>query len=289
MSEDKNIRFETDPEVLNHEWDGIEEFSNPVPKWWLYTWYVCILWALGYFVVMPSVPGITGYYKGLIGYSSRDIVATEIAEAKQLAAPNEAKLAAASLSEIKADADLFDFALAGGRSAYAVNCVQCHGNGAEGGIGYPNLNDDDWLWGGDLESIRYTLAHGIRFEQDEDTRFSSMPMFGKDELLDSAQIADLAQYVLAFSGKNSKPASEEAATVFAENCADCHGMDGKGDQEQGAPNLTDAIWLYGDTPADVATMIHGRRGGVMPAWGHRLDEATIKKLAIYVHSLGGGQ
>jgi cytochrome c oxidase cbb3-type subunit 3 len=180
-------------------------------------------------------------------------------------------------------------AIAGGRAAFGDNCAPCHGRGAQGFTGFPNLNDDDWIWGGSLEAIYQTIAHGVR-NGGAEARDSAMPRFGLDGILERAQINDVADYVLSLSGKAPDPAAaERGKTIYADNCVSCHGEDGKGNRDLGAPNLADAIWLNGGTKAEVMRSIETGRGGVMPAWAGRLDEATVKKLAVYVHSLGGGE
>ena len=170
-----------------------------------------------------------------------------------------------------------------------VNCVQCHGSGAAGSPGYPNLNDDDWLWGGTLEAIETTIRYGVRSSHDE-TRVSDMPAFGRDELLTEEEINDAAEYVLSLSGGEfDAAAAERGATIFADNCVACHGEQGEGMQEMGGPNLSDAIWLYGGDKDTVLHTIRNARRGVMPTWQGRLDDTTIKQLTLYVHALGGGE
>ncbi len=277
-------------ETTGHEWDGIKELNNPLPRWWLWTFYATVIWAVGYCIAYPAIPLITSATSGFLGYSSRAEVAKEITEAKAAQAGMLEKISASSLEDIRKDPELLAFAVRGGLSAYKVNCVQCHGSGAAGGGGYPNLNDDDWLWGGSLEDIHTTLKHGIRFQWDEDTRTSEMPAFGRDELLDTAQINDVSDYVLKLANlEHDQAGAERGAQIYQENCAVCHGEKGEGDREQGAPNLNDAIWFYGNTKPEIARQIHTPRHGVMPGWQNRLDEATIKQLTVYVHSLGGGE
>ena len=277
-------------ETTGHVWDGIKELNTPLPRWWIWTFYVTIIWAVGYCIAYPAVPLINSVTNGVLGYSSRAEVAVELTKAKAAQQKYRDKIAKLSLAEIRKDKDLFQFAVAGGRSAYAVNCVQCHGSGAVGSTGYPNLNDDEWLWGGNLEQIAITIAHGIRFDEDEDTRISEMPAFGSDEILTSPQINDTAEYVLSLSGKSTDGiAARNGKTLYAENCAPCHGETGAGNRELGAPSLRDAIWLYGSDKKTIVETISKSRKGVMPAWGQRLDPLTIKQLAVYVHSLGGGE
>lgn len=277
-------------ETTGHEWDGIKELNNPLPRWWIWTFYITIAWALVYTILFPAWPLIDGATQGLLGYSSRANLAQSVQQAQQAQSGNLEKIRTLPLDEIRGDPALLEFANAGGRSAFAVNCVQCHGAGAAGAKGYPNLNDDEWLWGGTLDDIHHTLVHGVRHEADENTRNSQMPAFGRDGLLERAQIADTADYVLSLSGEDHDAAAAgRGATIFAEQCSVCHGANGGGDRAQGAPSLRDAIWLFGgDRATIVETITHARRG-VMPAWGDKLDEATIKQLTVYVHSLGGGE
>ena len=279
----------TGAETTGHEWDGIKELNRPLPKWWLYVLYATIVWSVGYWVAYPAWPMVSGYTAGVLGYSQRHTVTRSIENARAAQSASNAAIAQATPEEIKANPDLLQFAVAGGRAAFGDNCAPCHGRGAQGAAGYPNLNDDDWIWGGKLADIHATIRGGVRGTAD-DTRISAMPRFGLDQMLIRAQIADTAEYVLTLSGATADAAAaERGKTIFAENCASCHAEDGKGNQELGAPNLTDAIWLYGSKKADIVLSIETGRGGVMPAWAGRLDENTIKKLTVYIHSLGGGQ
>ncbi len=290
MAGQKDIDSISGIETTGHEWDGIKELNNPLPRWWLWIFWACVVWSVGYWIAYPAWPLITGYSKGLLGYSSRADVAAEVAAAKQDQAVFRAKLETASLEQIRTQSDLLEFALAGGRSAFNVNCSQCHGSGAQGFTGYPNLNDDEWLWGGSLADIRKTITHGVRNDEDEDARTSDMPAFLRDEILTQPEVADVAEFVLKLSGQDHDPdRAGRGAVVFAEQCEPCHGQDGGGDPEVGAPALNNALWLYaGDRDTIIETVSYSRRG-VMPAWGRILDEVTVKQLAVYVHSLGGGQ
>jgi cytochrome c oxidase cbb3-type subunit 3 len=279
----------TGVETTGHEWDGVKELNKPLPRWWVYTFYATIVWAIGYWVVYPAWPTLTGYTKGTFGYSQRATVANEIKAAQAAQSGLREQLAAASLDRVKGDPDLLRFAMAGGGAAFQTNCAPCHGRGAQGFVGYPNLNDDDWLWGGGIEEIHKTISVGVRSDGKE-TRASQMPRYGLDKLLEEPQIIDVADYVLSLSGRSQNATgAARGEKVFAEQCASCHGADGKGKQEQGAPNLTDEIWLYGGSRQAVIESIRTGRGGVMPAWTGRLDPVTVKSLAIYVHSLGGGK
>lgn len=277
-----------------HEWDGIEELDNPLPKWWLYTLWVTVIWSLIYFLVYPSWPIITAagwdYTKGFFGYSQRATVTEEVQAAKDAKSGLRAKLVAGDMTTASADAELYDFALAAGEAAFGDNCAPCHGSGAQGFKGFPNLNDDDWLWGGKLDDIYATIAHGVRWDADFDSRFSVMPAFISDEILETSEVDDVTHYVRSLSGAEADPeAIARGAETFAFECAICHSETGVGDRTQGAPNLTDAIWLYGDDFDSVRATIANSRNGTMPAWAGRLDEATLRALTIYVHSRGGGE
>ena len=277
-------------ETTGHEWDGLKELNNPLPRWWVLTFYACCLWSVVYWVLMPSWPLISDYSHGIRGHSQRTVVAEEVAMLESARADKAAALVDADLETIKTSPDLLQFAMANGRAAFGDNCAPCHGTGATGFTGYPNLNDDEWLWGGTLDDISQTIHYGIRSGHDE-ARVGDMLAFGRDELLDRDQIRDVASYVVSLTGGSPAEGADLAngKVVFEDNCASCHGEDAKGTQELGAPNLTDNIWLYGGSLQTVTETITNGRGGVMPAWSGRLEEATIKSLAVYVHSLGGGQ
>jgi len=280
----------TGTETTGHEWDGIKELNTPLPKWWVYVFYATIIWSIGYYFVYPAIPTLSGHTSGILDYTARQDLRNRMATVEAERAEWVDRLAATPVAEIPAREDLFEFAVAGGGAAFAVNCAPCHGSGAQGGPGYPNLADDAWLWGGSLEEIYATIQHGIRWTQDEETRFSEMLAFGADDILTSEQVDDVAEYVLSLSGNaTDQDAAQRGEQVFVENCAACHGENGEGMAALGAPRLNDAIWLYGgDKATIVETVTRGRRG-VMPAWSNRLDDVTIKQLAVYVHSLGGGE
>ncbi|MBL4719705.1 MAG: cytochrome-c oxidase, cbb3-type subunit III [Alphaproteobacteria bacterium] len=276
-------------ETTGHEWDGIQEYNNPLPRWWLYTFYVCIIWSVGYWLLMPTWPLVSDFTRGYLGYSQRASVARDIEEARAAQSVYTDKIEKLSLADIRKDSELMEFAVAGGRSAFGVNCIQCHGSGASGGIAYPNLNDDDWLWGGDIEAIHQTIKFGVRSDH-EDTRFGDMPAFLKDEILTASEISDVAEFTLTLSGQKADAASvARGAPIFAEQCAACHGPAGKGLREFGAPNLTDNIWLFGRDKSVIVQTVSNGRAGVMPAWSTRLDPVTVKQLALYIHVLGGGE
>ncbi|MGK2286436.1 cytochrome-c oxidase, cbb3-type subunit III [Pedomonas sp. V897] len=276
--------------TTGHEWDGIREYDKPLPRWWLYLLFGTIVWAIGYCIVYPAIPLWQGATRGTSGWSSRGQLAAEMKAVDARRADILAAIEATPVEQIPQNEKLMSFAIEGGRSAFKVYCAQCHGSGAQGGKGYPNLNDDDWLWGGDLATIHQTIQHGIRFEADENTRLSMMPAFGRDGLLDAQQLRDVTAYVRVISKQDApSAASRRGAKVFADNCVSCHGETGQGDRTQGAPNLTDAIWLYGGDTESILETVTNSRFGVMPAWGGRLEPVTVKQLAVYVHSLGGGE
>ena len=290
MSDKRRVDEPTGTETVGHEWDGIEELDTPMPRWWLWTLYATIVWAIGYVILYPAIPMLNSASEGLLGWSSRGEYESAVAEREKELEPIRAALVSQDINEMSNNPQLLQQAIEGGRSAFKVHCVQCHGSGAAGSIGCPNLNDDDWLWGGDLETIEYTLIHGIRNPDHDETRFSQMPAFGRDGILQSNQIQDLVSYVRLLSGREQQSsASKRGAALFEANCAVCHGADGTGDRVQGAPNLADAISLYGLDRASLTDTITNARYGVMPRWGQRLDPATIRMLAAYVHSLGGGE
>ncbi|OAH22437.1 cytochrome-c oxidase, cbb3-type subunit III [Methylorubrum sp. B1-46] len=279
------------PETTGHEWDGIAEYNNPLPRWWLYCLYATIVWSVGYWIAYPAWPLVSGYTRGVLGYSQRATVLNEVeAIRRDRGARGQAQLASATIAEIRADPALLRLSLATGKAAFGDNCAGCHGTSATGRIGYPNLQDDDWLWGGTAEEIERTIRYGARSGNGE-AHAGDMPAFGRDGILKPDEIEAVTTYVLSLSGKPGVPGSsaEKGAAVFADNCAACHGEGGKGNSEMGAPNLTDPIWLYGSSPEQITATVANGRKGVMPAWEGRLDQATIKSLAVYVHSLGGGK
>lgn len=278
--------------TTGHSWDGIEELNNPLPRWWVWVFYITIVWGILYTIAYPAWPMLTQATQGYLGYDTRAEVAAEIKQFDDANAEIKAKLIAAPLAAITTDQTLDQYAQSAGASVFKTFCAQCHGSGAAGvqGKGYPNLLDNDWLWGGDVESIHATISHGIRNTTDPDARYSEMPKFGVDGLLEKPAIAQVVEHVLKLSGQEHDATLAAAgATVFAENCAACHGEQGLGDRAQGAPNLADAIWLYGSSRETITESVYYARYGVMPAWADRLSEDEVRAVAVYVHSLGGGE
>lgn len=291
----KQVRTRAGQEVVEvqstgHSWDGIEEYDNPLPRWWLWTFYATCVWAFFYTIAYPAWPLVSGATQGVLGTSNRAQVAAEIERFNAANGPIEERLTQVALTEIAADPELANYTQNAGSAIFRTWCAQCHGSGAAGARGYPNLLDNDWLWGGTIEDIHTTLLHGIRSPEDPDTRYSEMPRFGRDELLDDTQITQVANYVLSLSDQpHDAAAAAEGGVVFAEQCTACHLEDGSGDRMQGAPDLTDAVWLYGGDLESLTRIIHEGPFGVMPAWSTRLSEAEVRAVAAYVHGLGGGE
>jgi cytochrome c oxidase cbb3-type subunit III len=283
-----------EPETTGHSWDGIQEYNNPLPRWWLWTFYATIIWGVGYTIAYPAWPLVREATPGLLGFSTRAQVQADIDSVAMRNAALTERLANVELASIAEDQELYSFAVNGGAAVFRNNCSQCHGSGAAGARGYPNLLDDDWLWGGTLDEIAYTITHGIRNEQSPDALWSQMPAFG--EILESEEIAAVVQHVLALSGQDHDPTlAATGEEVYLDQCAACHMDDGTGDRFQGAPNLTDAIWLYGGDVDSLTETVTYSRFGVMPAWSQEfrpaqgLTQAQINAVATYVHQLGGGE
>ena len=290
MAEDRRVDAPTGTETVGHEWDGIEELDTPLPRWWLWTFYATIVFAVFYVVLYPALPMLHGASEGALGWTSHGQLDRDLAARGAELAPVYAAIARTPVDQLPRNPQLLQAAVEGGRAAFRMHCVQCHGSGAAGSPGYPNLNDDDWLWGGDLRAIEFTITHGARNPDHDLTRSSQMPAFGRDAILQPAQIDDLVAYVRTISRQQpAGAAARRGMALFAQNCAACHGADGHGNRQFGAPNLTDPIWLYGGDAETLRTTITNARSGVMPRWGGRLDPVTIRMLAAYVHSLGGGE
>lgn len=286
----KGRREEVEVPSTGHNWDGITEYDNPMPRWWLWTFFVTVVFALAYVVAYPAIPLREGPTQGVLGYSARKDVALEIQRFRDENAAIQTQLVETDLDQVPANPELASYSVNAGGAIFRTWCAQCHGSGAGGAPGYPNLLDNDWLWGGSLEEIHTTIQHGIRDPQDGDSRYSEMPRFGTDAILERAQIDQVAQYVLALGGKDHDAALAKAGeAVYADNCSACHAEDGSGDRGQGAPALNDAVWLYASDAATVRRIIHDGPFGVMPAWSTRLTEADIRAVSVYVHSLGGGE
>lgn len=290
MTDQKDHDPITGIETTGHEWDGIKELNNPLPRWWLWTFYATVLWGVLYTIAYPAWPMVERATGGVLGFSTRAQVAEDIAAVDAANAEVASRLASADLSTLAPDDPAHQYGVAGGAAVFRANCSQCHGAGAAGvqAAGYPNLLDDAWLWGGTLEEIEYTVRHGIRNEQDPDARWSEMPAYA--EIFTEEETAATVAYVRSLSGQEHGDGDLElGATLFEENCAACHGENGMGDPTLGAPNLTDAIWLYGGSEEAITYTIENARFGVMPPWAPRLSEDEIKAVTLYVHQLGGGE
>ena len=281
---EKRLDEATGQTTTGHSYDGIEELNTPLPRWWLWTFYGTIIWGVIYTIAYPAWPLISGATAGFLGYSTRAEVAQDIEAHEAANAALVEQLVAADMSNLAPQSDLRRYAVARGGAVFRAQCSQCHGSGAAGAKGYPNLLDNDWLWGGTLEQIAYSVRHGVRNTTDVDAHYSEMPKF--EEVLSEAEISTVADYVLGLPAGNY---TAEGAQLYADNCSSCNGDGAIGDKEIGAPNLADAIWLYGGGREDVVQSIAQARFGVMPAWGQRLNEADVRAVSTYVHSLGGGE
>jgi cytochrome c oxidase cbb3-type subunit 3 len=283
--------------TTGHEWDGIEELNNPLPRWWVWILYATIVWGVGYTIAYPAWPLVSRATSGVLGYSTRAQVALELAVWNEHNAALNEQLSTSDLTAVAANPDLQNYAVNKGAAVFRANCSQCHGSGAAGvqASGYPSLLDNDWLWGGTIDEIAFTVAHGIRNEQSPDARWVAMPAFGDVLLAD--EIDAIANHVLAISGQGHDAAlALTGSELYLANCASCHGDAGEGNRVMGAPALDDAIWLYGGDAETIRHSIVNSRFGVMPAWseewrpaGGGLTQAEINAVAAYVHQLGGGE
>lgn len=283
---DTHIDEETGVETTGHTWDGIEELNNPLPRWWLWTFYATCVWGLIYTLLWPAWPLVNQATGGFLGWSSRGEVAEAIAANEAAQADIRAQLVATELTAIADDPALQSYAVNAGAAVFRTWCAQCHGSGAAGATGYPNLLDDDWLWGGTMDQIHHTISHGIRNEDDPDAHYSAMPAFG--EILEEDEITSLVAQVQHMS-TGASVETGPAPDLYRDNCAACHGDTGEGDRTQGAPNLIDAIWLYGGDAEALTQTITNARFGVMPPWADRLGEANTRAVTAYIHQLGGGE
>ncbi|MGP9790612.1 cytochrome-c oxidase, cbb3-type subunit III [Roseinatronobacter sp. NSM] len=289
---DPGRKLKDDVATTGHSWDGIEEYDNPMPRWWVWIFIITIIWSVGYWLAYPAWPGIKSSTAGLLGYSSR---ANVVAEIDEFEARNEqffVQLVDTDLEDLRDNDDLHRFAVNAGAAVFRAQCSQCHGSGGAGvqAAGYPNLLDDDWLWGGTYDDILTTVTWGIRNEDHADARWSEMPAFGRDGLLDDPEIDQIVNHVLSLSGSDHDAQLASAgAELFEINCASCHGDGGEGDYFLGAPALNNQVWLYGGSFDAIRETVYYSRFGVMPGFENRLREAEIRAVAAYVHQLGGGQ
>ncbi len=298
-------------QTTGHAWDGdLQEFNNPLPRWWLWCFYATVVFAVIYWLIYPTWPFGTSWTKGFgtityattegseekVRWNTRYKLIHDMDNSSAALRQNAFmdRVAETSFEDIVKDPEMLAFVRSVGNGLFGDNCAACHGRGGQGVVGlYPNLADDDWLWGGSMEAIEQTLIHG---------RKGFMPAF--KETFTEEQVDDVAEYVLTLSGLAGKSAaSERGQEIFqgeVGGCTHCHGMDGKGLQSQGAAKLTDQIWTIANVPAQKT---HEQRHKVvrdliwngvlnirnMPGWQERLSANDIKLLAVYTHQLGGGQ
>lgn len=279
--------------TTGHEWNGIKELDTPVPRGVLMFIVVTHIWAIAWWFFVPTWPLGTTYTKGLLGVNQRTTVEASIISARQQRAAWTSRLETEPYDTILADPDLMAIVRSTGRRLFGDNCAACHGTDGRGRAGYPDLTDDDWLWGGGPELIEQTIRVGIN-SRHSDSRIAQMPAFGRDEMLDRTQVRNVAAYVYSlsnpdYSTEQNVATIEAGHEVFVATCAACHGEDAKGNRDVGAPNLTDAHWLYGGDLQTIISSVHGGREGHMPTWDERLAPVDIRTLALYVHDLGTRQ
>lgn len=259
---------ETD-RTTGHSFDGIEELDNPLPKWWFYMFLATCVFALGYLALYPGL----GNFKGLLNWTSTNQWEAEVAEADEKFGEIYAQFGDTPIPELAQNDDAMKI----GQRLYANNCSVCHGTAARGQVGFPNLTDDDWLWGGNPEDILHSLVQG---------RQGNMPAKGVMPNMTNQQVDQVVNFVLSYSDRERDPeAAEAGAAVFAQACAACHGADGTGMTAMGAPNLTDNTWLYGSTYEWIRETVEHGRQNKMPAQEGRLTSDQIQILAAYVYSL----
>lgn len=274
--------------TTGHEWNGIEELETPIPRVVIFFLIVTTLFAIGYWILMPAWPlGVT-YTKGLLGIDQRAVVTKQVEDAAGIRAVWTGRIAEASLEDIAADPALMNHVRETGRTLFIDNCAACHGTRGTGGPGFPNLAAKAWLWGGEPETIAETIRIGIN-STNEETRVSQMMAFGRDGVLDDGQVRAVTAYVRSLSslpaGADDTARIAAGKDIFVANCVACHGEDAKGSTDAGAPDLTDAAWIYGSSTQSVFTTIYSGRQGHMPHWEGRLSLVDIKLLALYVGTL----
>ncbi len=277
-------------ETTGHEWDGIEELQTPIPKPFTWAYIIAILIAVVMWYALPSWPVVasasfpyfTKVYEGALGVSDHDRLQRRIAAHERLQADFDRKLTEPDINALAASAQARELYFAGGATLFREHCAMCHGRDSSGQPGFPDLTDNQWLWGGDAEGIYTSIKFGINSGHEE-TQEAEMPAFLRDELLDSDQVADVVEYVLSISGQEHRPAAaKRGAKVFEEECSSCHAEGGVGGEGTGAPNLTDKHWIYGGDRAAITRSVSDGRKGVMPHWVDRLRDAEIRQLALYV-------
>ncbi len=277
--------------TTGHEWNGIKELDTPVPRGILIFVIVTHLFALIWWVLMPAFPLGWFYTPGVLGVDQQASANRAVAEAQASREGWTSAVMERSDAEIFADPELKQRVLDAGHQLFGDNCAACHGRDAQGGIGYPDLTDSDWIWGdGSVTAIADTLRIGINAQHAE-TRFGQMPAFGTQQMLSRPEVINVARYVYSLSNPDYSTADnleslQAGQDTFATNCAGCHGEDATGFPEAGAPNLADSTWIYGGELDDIIASVHGGRVGHMPSWEERLTPVQIRTLALYVYNLG---
>jgi cytochrome c oxidase cbb3-type subunit 3 len=266
----KNQTSDTETDrTTGHSFDGIEELDNPLPKWWYYLFVASCVFALAYLALYPGL----GNYKGLLGWTQENQWEAEQQLAEARYGELYAKFGDTPVEELYTNKEAMQM----GQRLFANNCSVCHGSAGRGNIGFPNLTDDAWLYGGDPDSILSTLHNG---------RAGAMPAMGVMPNMTPVQVDQVVNYVLNYSGRaEDAAAAEKGEEIFAQACSACHGADGKGNQGIGAPNLTDDAWLYGSNYDWIKETVVNGRQNMMPAQSGRLSEDQIQILAAYVYSL----
>jgi len=258
-------------DVMGHVWDeNLEEYNNPLPRWWMWLFWITLVFGVAYLVLYPGL----GSFAGILNWSSTGQWDNEQARAKDKFEPKFAQYLAMDIPAVAADPKAREM----GQRMFLNYCAQCHASDARGSRGFPNLTDSDWLYGGTPEAIKATITGGRQ------AMMPPWPQLGEDA------IRNVANYVLSLSNRtHDSLRATQGKEIFATNCAACHGPDGKGNQAMGAPNLTDDVWLYGGGESTVIESITKGRSGHMPAWGEFLGEGKVHLLAAYVYGLSHGK
>ncbi len=280
--------------TTGHEWDGIKELNTPLPKWWVYVFYTCIVWAIGFWILYPSWPTLDAYFGGVLNQNDHVELRQETAAVAQERDRFRSRIAALSVAEVEADPELRTFAMASGRAVFNEACSPCHQVGAGGTEGYPSLVDDKWIWGGTSEAIYQTIKYGVRNENphSRDPEKTGMQAFGG--ILTPKEIEQVAEYVAESLSQGKKIADMPGQKIFQENCVVCHGDHGQGDKTLGAPPLNVPVgWTFKRSNETlkqaIVRQVTNPQKGYMPDWSSRLSDPVIKELTVYVHTLGGGQ
>lgn len=288
---------EVDPvsgrETTGHTWNGISELDTPIPRGVLLFLVITHIFAVIWWVLMPTWPLGETYTKGVLGVDQKTTVEASLEEGVRARVSWVSSVETLAYDEIRANERLMAAVRTNGNQLFGDNCAACHGRDGKGRENYPDLTDNDWIWGGGPEAIAQTLTVGVNSSHPE-SRIGQMPAFGRDEMLDAQQVRDVATFVTSLSDPTVSTADnidrvDRGREVFQSTCIACHGDDAKGNPELGAPNLTDNRWVYGGTLQRIIATIHGGRQGHMPTWDERLTPVEIKVLALYVDDFGKGR